>query len=533
MTANHPTPKLAPPAIPSPSDHDFPSAPIDDPALNPSFSFTSTPASHNLQLPYRSSPASAPIDEYPGDYDLSAPIDDPSLLPPPYNEDGSSTPGDISTADVDSTPDDNGRRPIHFPEVTVLAPLASMSDAKVTDKISFAVYTFMELLFLCLILVAILTYAEVINKVHHASWGDFPYHDSGFGKDFASTLFVTWSGAAVSLPFVLLYTTTDLAKVPFLAGVVLAIIGFNSQGYSSQTATGAFIILAYLGIQYRLSSSLEFTRTMLGHVDSNPHMLRKIRSITDFVWFAQFVYNLLFAMVVTGFGLSTAMVNKSLPYVLIALAYIHYIWTCQVTTNILYACVSVISAAYHHPKGSPSDASDVSVYTTLYRVYSKSLGSIARATCVQLWTFPRLLFSTNPKVQLARQKYVLYNIATYGMDYATASKDIQSRLTQLNLLGPLPEQRVFRAMLAMYALTAGLLSGAYFALFVQENIHTLCIGILASMQMVYTASAGIDATVSSIFLAMAHDPSAFNDAHPELLEKMAGANGVYKLRSLV
>lgn len=225
------------------------------------------------------------------------------------------------------------------------------------------------------------------------------------------------------------------------------------------------------------------------------------------------LYSLLFALVVTGYGQPTSRLDKVVPYILIILSYISYLWTSQVLANTIYASVAARTASHYHPAGSPPGDS---TRTILKRVFTKSLGSISYAS---LESCLYMLYQGYQVHGPLSPKYALYNVATYGMDYHTARKDIRTRLAQLKMTR-IPESFSRDRLVIGYALLAGILSTIYFFLFIHDNVHTICIGVLASMQTVFTAAAAVDAVVASVCLATAHNPVAFAKAFPYLFGRM-------------
>ncbi|KAG0017588.1 hypothetical protein BGZ81_010668 [Podila clonocystis] len=225
------------------------------------------------------------------------------------------------------------------------------------------------------------------------------------------------------------------------------------------------------------------------------------------------LYSVLFALVVTAYGQPTANLNVALPYILIVLSYISYVWTSQVLTNTIYASVAALSASHYHPAGSPPKDSARNI---LKRVCTKSFGSICYTS---LKTFFYMFYLGLKVDRPFSPKYALYNVATYGMEHQTACRDIRTRLGHLRMTR-MPESFSKDRLLIGYAVLAGGVSGCYFFLFISDNVHTICIGILASMQSVFTAAAAVDAVATSVVIAMAHDPAAFARDFPYLFSMM-------------
>ncbi|KAG0036295.1 hypothetical protein BGZ82_004420 [Podila clonocystis] len=247
-------------------------------------------------------------------------------------------------------------------------------------------------------------------------------------------------------------------------------------------------------------------------IDEKP-LYRTIITIAGTGLAIHLLYSILFALVVTAYGQPTSNLNAALPYILIVLSYISYVWTSQVLTNTIYASVAALSASHYHPAGSPPKDSACNI---LKRVCTKSLGSICYASLETFFYMFYLAFKVDRPFS---PKYALYNVATYGMEHQTACRDIRTRLGHLRMTR-MPESFSKDRLLLGYAVLAGGVSGCYFFLFIFDNVHTICIGILASMQSVFTAAAAVDAAATSVVIAMAHDPAAFARNFPYLFSMM-------------
>ncbi|KAG0092767.1 hypothetical protein BGZ92_008664 [Podila epicladia] len=304
-----------------------------------------------------------------------------------------------------------------------------------------------------------------------------------------------------------------MLRLPYAVCAVLAVVASNSYGNSAVAGTCAVMILFYFSLQLYYARKLKFTKALLANTIEETPLYHSIITIAGAGLAIHVFYSILFALVVTAYGQPTANLSKALPYVLIVLSYISYVWTSQVLTNIIYASVAALSASHYHPAGSPSK---VSTSKVLKRVCTKSLGSICYAS---LETFIYMFYIGFKVDGPSSSKYALYNVATYGMDHATARKDMRARFGHLRMT-QVPESFSKDTLLMSYAVLAGCMSAFYFYLFILSNVHTICIGVLASMQAVFTTAAAVDAAASSVVIAMAHDPAAFAKAFPDLFSRM-------------
>ncbi|KAF9300123.1 hypothetical protein BGZ74_008281 [Mortierella antarctica] len=302
-----------------------------------------------------------------------------------------------------------------------------------------------------------------------------------------------------------------MLRLPFAACTLMGVLTLNKN--SAVAGTCAILGLFYFSLQYYHARKLKFTKSVLTNTIEETSLYRSIIAIASAGLAIHLFYSLLFALVVTAYGQPTANLSKALPYVLIVLSYISYIWTSQILTNIIYASVAALSASHYHPAGSPPKDSASNI---LKRICTKSLGSICYAS---LETFIYMFYIGFKVDRPFSSKYALYNVATYGMDHATARKDMRTRLGHLRMT-QMPESFSKDSLLMGYAALAGGVSACYFFLFILDNVHTICIGVLASMQAVFTAAAAVDAAATSVVIAMAHDPAAFARAFPDLFSRM-------------
>ncbi|KAF9320193.1 hypothetical protein BG003_007002 [Podila horticola] len=450
------------------------SAPIHDPSLTPASEY---PPPRIVLIDDQ--PSSAPIVEF---SESSAPIYDLDLCTPP--------PKAMSLY------------------IAVLPRMDNSSGGQYTGLRSLSIFALQLAFFLSLTIVAILGLAGVL-ELNINSWSNFPHRYNGIQGELFDYAMIMVPGAAIALPWVFLRTTT----LPFVACTLMGVLTSNRHHNSVVAAACAILVLFYFSLQLYHAEKLKFTKSVLANTIEEKPLYRFIIAIAGLGLAIHLFYSLLFALVVTAYGQPTANLSYALPYILIVLSYMSYIWTSQVLTNTIYASVAALTASHYHPAGSPPRDSTLSI---LQRVYTKSLGSICYASVETLiYTF-YLGFQVHRPFS---PKYDLYNVATYGMDHHTARKDILTRFGHLRMTR-MPESFSKDRLLMGYALLAGTVSGFYFYLFSIDNVHTLCIGILASMQSMFTAAAAVDAAATSVVIAMAHDPIAFAKAFPELFSKM-------------
>lgn len=103
------------------------------------------------------------------------------------------------------------------------------------------------------------------------------------------------------------------------------------------------------------------------------------------------------------------------------------------------------------------------------------------------------------------------------MDYHKAVVDIETSLAKSGM-APSLKKCVMDKALIMNALICGIVSGVYFYGIAENNVHILCICILATIQMVFTVGAAAEAAVASVFIAIACNPVAFARLHPLLIK---------------
>ncbi|KAF9387747.1 hypothetical protein CPB97_002139 [Podila verticillata] len=495
MLDNHtpslqPTTGTFPQATRSPQyvpDQEPSSAPIHDPSLTPAPEYDPPPRIVFIS----DQPSSAPIVEF---LESAAPIYDPNLSKPP--------PKATSL------------------NIAVLPRMKTSAGDQYTGLRSLSLFTLQLIFFLVLTIVAILAFAGVL-ELNTNNWGNFPIHYRGIQSDLGDYAIAMAPGAAIALPWLFLRTTTEkitfsskvVLRLPFVACTLLGIVASNSEKNSAVASSCGILALFYFSLQLYHGSKLKFTKIVLEcTVDEKP-LYHAIITIASAGLAIHILYSLLFALVVTGYGQPTSRLDKVVPYILIILSYISYLWTSQVLANTIYASVAARTASHYHPAGSPPGDS---TRTILKRVFTKSLGSISYAS---LESCLYMLYQGYQVHGPLSPKYALYNVATYGMDYHTARKDIRTRLAQLKMTR-IPESFSRDRLVIGYALLAGILSTIYFFLFIHDNVHTICIGVLASMQTVFTAAAAVDAVVASVCLATAHNPVAFAKAFPYLFGRM-------------
>ncbi|KAI9242499.1 MAG: hypothetical protein BYD32DRAFT_208957 [Podila humilis] len=467
-------------------DQEPSSAPIYDPSLTPASEYDPPP---RIVL-INDQPSLAPIAEF---SESAAPIYDPNLCTPPPKTTGLN--------------------------IAVLPRMKTPAGDQYTGLRSLSLFTLQLIFFLVLTTIAILAFAGVL-ELNTNNWGNFPIHYRGISSDLGDYTIAMAPGAAIALPWVFLRTTTEkitfsskvMLRLPFVACAVLGIV--TSNGQENSVAAGCGILaFFYLGLQLYHGPKLKFTKIILENTIDEKRLYYAIITIAGAGLAIHLLYSLLFALVVTGYGQPTSRLNKVLPYILIILSYISYLWTSQVLANTIYASVAALTSSHYHPAGSPPEDS---TRTILKRVFTKSLGSISYAS---LESRLHMFYQGCNVHKPFSPKYALYNVATYGMDYCTARKDIRARLAQLKM-ALIPESSSRDRLVIGYALLAGILSTFYFFLFIHDNVHTICIGVLASMQTVFTAAAAVDAVVASVCLAMAHNPVAFAKAFPYLFGRM-------------
>ncbi|KAF9334370.1 hypothetical protein BG006_002271 [Podila minutissima] len=416
----------------------------------------------------------------------SAPIHDPALTPAPeYDPPPRIVLIDDQPSSAPIAESSESSAPIYDPDLStpppkdaslniiVLPRMSNSADGQYTGLRSLSIFALQLAFFLSLTIVAILGLAGSLElKINNRS--NFPRRYKGIQVELSEYAMAIVPGAAIALPWVFLRTTT---------------------------------------LQYYHARKLKFTKSVLTNTIEETSLYRSIIAIAGAGLAIHLFYSLLFALVVTAYGQPTVNLSKALPYVLIVLSYISYVWTSQVLTNVIYASVAALSASHYHPAGSPPKDSTSNI---LKRVFTKSLGSICYAS---LETFIYMFYIGFKVDRPFSSKYALYNVATYGMDHATARKDVRTRLGHLRMT-QMPESFSKDSLLMGYAALAGGVSACYFFLFILDNVHTICIGVLASMQAVFTAAAAVDAVATSVVIAMAHDPAAFAGAFPDLFSRM-------------
>ncbi|KAF9333021.1 hypothetical protein BG006_004088 [Podila minutissima] len=232
--------------------------------------------------------------------------------------------------------------------------------------------------------------------------------------------------------------------------------------------------------------------------------------------FVQLIYSWWVSIVVSGFGPKTNEVHPALPFVLMGISYLSFLWTSLVITNIIYATVAGVSAIRFLPAKASSRADSIDVLT---HVLTTSLGSICYGSSSAFGPVSRILKTPWRTLRSFAFKHTFYNVAVYGMDYDSAAKDLQPRIAGLKVASLL-DQCIIPQLLIANAICSGLTAGTLARVFVGLNHHYIAISVLGAMQIVFAAGAATESALGSVFAAMAHDPEGFARSNPELAKQI-------------
>ncbi|KAG0337967.1 hypothetical protein BG000_004756 [Podila horticola] len=280
------------------------------------------------------------------------------------------------------------------------------------------------------------------------------------------------------------------------------------------------VILMTVRIYFK--TRINTTKILLTTVVANKAISNHVFTIALMGLFAQILYSALFSIVVTGYGPPTAKVYAPLPYILIILSYLSYLWTSQVITNIVYATTAGVSVAHYLPHGPRGLDTPL---TVLKRVVSTSFGPVLYGSSTFIRSTLMVLYVCYPVVKPLAVKYAFYHVVVHELDFRRASKKVRAQLGVLREKALL-DQLMLGKMLLVTALLGALLSGGvYWELQVAPNVHMVVAAVLASVQMVLTAGAAADAVVDAMFLALAQDREGFVASQEELASKILGLIG--------
>lgn len=254
---------------------------------------------------------------------------------------------------------------------------------------------------------------------------------------------------------------------------------------------------------------------------SNKVMSNNVFSIALMGLFVQIIYSALFSIVVTGYGPITVRAYDTLPYLLIAISYISYLWTSQVIINVVYTTTAGVSAAHYLRPGTNSDTP----LAVLKRVLTTSLGPVSYGSSALLRSIFMGIWTCYPVVKPLPVKYAFYHVVVHELDFRRASKKVRAQLGALNEKTLLDQLIVVKLLWATAVLAAVLAVGVYSAWGRMLNVHIIFAAGLASMQIVLTAGAAADAVVDSMFVAMAQDWEAFMACQEELASLVYGLSG--------
>ncbi|KAG0361176.1 hypothetical protein BG005_008990 [Podila minutissima] len=218
-------------------------------------------------------------------------------------------------------------------------------------------------------------------------------------------------------------------------------------------------------IKYR--HKIRATRALLQIIVSKEILHNFLLKISLAGLFVQLIYSWWVSIVVTGFGPKTYEVHPALPFVLMGISYLSFLWTSLVITNIIYATVAGVSAICYLPAKASRRADSIDVLT---HVLTTSLGSICYGSSSPFGPVSRILKTPWRTLRSFAFKHTFYNVAVYGMDYDSAAKDLQPRI--------------------------------------------------AGLKIVFTAGAATESALGSVFAAMAHDPEGFARSNPELAKQI-------------
>lgn len=265
---------------------------------------------------------------------------------------------------------------------------------------------------------------------------------------------------------------------------------------------------------------------------SNKGMSNNVFSIALMGLFVQIIYSALFSIIVTGYGPVTARANNGLPYLLIAISYISYLWTSLVITNIVYTTTAGVSAA-HYLRTGPNQDTPLLV---LKGVLTTSLGPISYGSSALLRSIFMCIWTCYSAVKPLPVKYAFYHVVVHKLDFRMASKKVRAQLGALNEKTLLDQLVVVKLLWATAVLAAVLAVDVYWEWERILNVHIIFAAMLASVQIVLTAGAAADAVVDAMFVAMAQDREAFTANQEELASLVyvlsGGAPGELELQAV-
>lgn len=207
---------------------------------------------------------------------------------------------------------------------------------------------------------------------------------------------------------------------------------------------------------------------------------------------------------------------RPLPYILIVLSYLSYLWSSQVITNIVYATTVGVSATHYLPHGPRGQDTPLNV---LKHVLTTSFGPICYGSSTFIRSVLMFLYVCYPAV-----KYAFYHVVVHELDFRRASKKVRAQLGALAEKSLLDQLMLGRLLLVTALL--GALSGAvYWEWQRVPNVHIIIAAVLSSVQMVLTAGAAADAVVDAMFVALAQDREGFVTSQEGLADIILGLSG--------
>ncbi|KAG0099198.1 hypothetical protein BGZ93_008785 [Podila epicladia] len=233
------------------------------------------------------------------------------------------------------------------------------------------------------------------------------------------------------------------------------------------------------------------------------------------------IYSWWVSIVVTGFGPRAYEVHPALPFVLICISYLSFLWTSLAITNIIYATVAGVSAVRFLPAKTSRRTDSIDV---LMHVWTTSLGSICYGSSTPFGPVSRILKTPWPTLRSFAFKHTFYNVAVYGMDYDSAANDLQPRIAGLKVASLL-DQCIIPQLLIVNAVCGGLMAAALARVFVGLNHHYIVISVLGTMQVIFTIGAAAESALGSMFVAMAHDPEGFAQSNPVVAKQIGELYG--------
>ncbi|KAG0033562.1 hypothetical protein BGZ81_008138 [Podila clonocystis] len=392
---------------------------------------------------------------------------------------------------------------------------------------SLYVFIFQVVVSVALTIVAILGYTGIFKLPFPSpDEKNFPHYSSSLGNVAAKSVagMEVSAGLALSMLSVLSIPSYGSVTTVFNVAILVSfIVGALLARTTLAVGMGILVLGAILlAVRIFFNTRITSTKILLTTVVANKSMTNNVFIISLTGLFVQVIYSVIFSIVVTGYGPVTAKAYAPLPYILIVLSYLSYLWTTQVITNIVYATTVGVAAAYyqpHEPQGQDT------LLTVLKRVVTTSLGPICYGSSTFIRSVFMCIYTCYPVVKPIAVKYSFYHVVVHGLDFRKASKKVRAQFGTLKEKKTL-DTLMLEWLLLVTALLVALLSGAmYWVKDEVPNVHIVIAAMLASVQMVLTAGAAANAVVDTMFVVLAQDPVEFAASHEELVGKILGLSG--------